>query len=73
MENLNAVLEMIFLQFCNVAKYIFAIRIASDVIKRSNENDIQGVIHAVISGGIGYGCLYAITSVLDAVQSSFIN
>jgi phage gp36-like protein len=72
MNNLNAVLELIFFQFCSVAKYIFAIRIASDVIKKSNENDIQGIIHAVISGGIGYGCLYSIVSVLDAVQNSFV-
>jgi hypothetical protein len=71
MDNLNNVLEMFFYQFCGMAKWVFAIRIASDVIKKGNDGDIEGTIKSVISGGLGYGSLYAIVNVLNSVQSSF--
>lgn len=71
MDALNGVFEMFFYQFCNVAKWIFAIRMASDVIKKGNDSDFQGIIQSVLGGGFGYGCLYAVVRILDSVQASF--
>lgn len=71
MDNLNSVLETFFYQFCGIAKWVFLIRIASDIIKRGNEGDIEGIIKSLLSGVIGYGSLYSIAGVLDSVQKSF--
>jgi hypothetical protein len=71
MDKINGVLEMFFYQFCSMAKWVFAIRMASDSIKRGNDSDIEGIIKSVINGGVGYGSLYAIVSILNAVQNSF--
>lgn len=77
MDNLNAVLEGFFYKFCDIAKWVFAFRMASDAIKRGNEGDFMGALKAIGNGGLGYGCLYSIVYVLNliqsAVQDSFIN
>jgi len=72
MDALDTLLETFFYQFCSIAKWIFAIRIASDIIKRGNDGDIEGLIKSVLTGCIGYGCLYAVVGVLNSVQGSFI-
>jgi hypothetical protein len=70
MDKLNSVFETFFYQFCDVSKWIFAFRIASDVIKKGNESDFQGALKAVGNGGLGYGCLYSIVYILNTVQST---
>lgn len=71
MHNLNVMLEGLFYQFCEVAKWIFVFRIASDGIKKANSGDIDGVLHSVLHGTIGYGSLYLSVGILDAVQTAF--
>lgn len=75
MDQLNGVLENFFYQFCDIAKWVFAFRMASDAIRKGNESDFMGALKAIGNGGIGYGCMYSIVYVLnliqDAVQSSF--
>jgi len=77
MDGLNTVFEKFFYQFCDVAKWIFAFRMASDVIKKGNESDFMGALKSIGSGGLGYGCLYSIVYVLnliqDTISSSFKN
>jgi phage gp36-like protein len=74
-DQLDKLLETFFYQFCNIAKWIFAFRMASDIIKRGNESDFQGALKSVANGCIGYGCLYSIVYFLNmiqgAIQSSF--
>jgi hypothetical protein len=70
MDSLNAVFEKFFYQFCDIAKWIFAFRMASDAIKRGNESDFMGALKSIGNGGLGYGCLYAIVYVLDLVQET---
>lgn len=71
MDQLDGIFKMMYYSICDIAKWIFAIKMASDIIKDGNNSDIQGVIKSVIHGGLSYGCLYAIVNVLDAVQSKF--
>jgi hypothetical protein len=70
MSQLNTVLEHFFYQFCDIAKWVFAFRIASDVIKRGNESDWQGALKSIGNGLIGYGCLYSVVYLLNLVQST---
>jgi hypothetical protein len=70
MDGLNVVFEKFFYQFCDVAKWIFAFRMASDVIKKGNESDFMGALKSIGGGGIGYGCLYSIVYVLNLIQDS---
>jgi hypothetical protein len=70
MDKLNSVLEQFFYQFCDIAKWIFAFRMASDIIRRGNDNDFQGALKSIGSGGIGYGCLYSIVYILNTVQTT---
>lgn len=71
MDNLNSVLETFFYQFCDIAKWIFAIRMASDIIKRGNDGDIEGIIKGILYGSVGYGGLYSLVGILDSIQKSF--
>lgn len=71
MNNLDDVFKMFYYSICDMAKWIFAIRMASEIIKDSNNSDIQGILRSVINGGVSYGALYAIISILDAVQTKF--
>jgi hypothetical protein len=68
--DLNEVFQKFFYQFCDIAKWIFAFRMASDVIKRGNESDFMGALKSIGGGGLGYGCLYSIVYVLNTVQST---
>jgi len=70
MEGLNAVFEGFFYKFCDVAKWIFAFRMASDVIKKSNEGNFMGALKSIGSGGLAYGCLYSIVYVLNLIQDT---
>lgn len=70
MDGLNGVFEEFFYKFCDVAKWIFAFRMASDVIKKGNESDFMGALKSIGGGGIGYGCLYSIVYVLNLIQGS---
>lgn len=71
MDALDNLLKWAFYGFCNnIAKWIYAIKIASDVIKRSNEGDFMSVLKAVGTGCISYGCLYCIVYFLEMVQQT---
>lgn len=70
MDVLDGILKNFFYQFCNIAKWVFAFRMASDVIKRGNEGDYQAALKAIANGSIGYGCLYSIVYFLDLVQNT---
>ncbi len=72
MDALNVLLEGLFFRFCTVAKWIFAFRVVSDVIKRGNESDLQGLLKAVGAGAVGYGTLYSIVYILNLVESTVI-
>lgn len=71
MDKLDEVFKMFYYAICDMAKWVFAIRMASDIIKNGNESDIQGILKSVIQGGISYGALYSIVSVLESIQSKF--
>lgn len=70
MDGLNAVMENIFFKFCDVAKWIFAFRMVSDMIKKGNDSDYIGSLKAIGAGCFGYGCLYSIVYILNLVQST---
>lgn len=71
MDALDMVFKTFYYQICDIAKWIFAIKMASDIIKNGNNGDMSGVIKTLIGGGIGYASLYAVISVLDSVQAQF--
>lgn len=71
MQQLDEIFKMFFYSVCDIAKWVFAVKMASDIIKNGNSSDIEGIIKSLIYGGISYGCLYSIVSVLDAIQSKF--
>lgn len=70
MDKLDLVLQNFFYQFCDIAKWVFAFRMASDAIKRGNESDFMGALKAIGNGGIGYGCLYSIVYILNLIQDT---
>jgi hypothetical protein len=62
---------MFYYQICDISKWIFAIRMASEIIKSSNSANIQGIVQSLVNGGFSYASLYAIIDILDAVQANF--
>jgi hypothetical protein len=71
MNQLDEIFKMFFYSFCDLAKWVFAIKMASDIIKNGNNSDVEGIIKSLMNGGISYGCLYAIVEVLDSIQAKF--
>jgi len=71
-DQLDEVFKLMYLSICDIGKWIFAIKMASDIINNGNNGDIQGIIHGILNGAFGYGSLYAIVGILDAVQSKFM-
>lgn len=71
MDQLDAIMQTFYYQICDVAKWLFAIRIASDIIKNANNGDVVSSIKTLINGGAAYGALYSVVSVLDSVQAAF--
>ena len=71
MEALDNVFKIFFYGVCDVAKWIFAIKMATNIIKHSESADIKSIINDLISGGFSYGALYSIISILDSVKNQF--
>lgn len=71
MDGLNAVFENFYYQFCEVAKWIFAIKMGSDIVKSGTNGEFDDLFRGVFAGGVGYGCLYSIVKILDSVQATF--
>lgn len=71
MEELNLVLKTLYNGICDIAMWIFAIRMVADVLKNGTNSDIEGTIKTLINGGVSYGSLYAIVNVLEGVKEAF--
>lgn len=72
MDQLDTIFKLFYYQICNIAKWIFAIKMASEIIKNNNNGDMAGSIKTLINGGIAYASLYAIISILDTIQANFV-
>lgn len=71
MEELNTVLKTLYDGICNIAMWIFAIRMVADVLRAGTNADIEETIKSLINGGVSYGSLYAIVRVLESVKRAF--
>lgn len=71
MSALDNVFKLFFYSVCDIAKWIFAVKMASGIIKHAESADIQSIMKDLITGGFAYGSLYAIISILDAVKAQF--
>lgn len=71
MQALDGVFKDFFYMVCSSAKWIFAIKMATSIIKQSDGQDIEGIIKTLISGGFSYGALYSVVSVLDSIKGKF--
>ena len=70
MEDLNNVFQMLYMGFCDLAKAIFAVKIAIDLLKHGTDGDLEGSLRSLLSGAIGYGALYSVDRILTAVQNA---
>ena len=70
MGDLNNVFNMLYLGFCDLAKAIFAIKMAIDILKHGTDGDLEGSIRSLFSGAVGYGALYSVDYILTAVQNA---
>jgi hypothetical protein len=68
MDQLDKVFEMFFYSLCNVAKWIFAIKMATNLIKDFEANNVRNLIQNLVTGGFAYGALYSIIKILDSVE-----
>ncbi|HEX3078223.1 MAG TPA: hypothetical protein VHQ24_15290 [Lachnospiraceae bacterium] len=71
MNEIDAVLKTFYFSLCDIAKWIFAIKMLNEVIKNGNNNDLEGTIKSIINGALSYACIYSIVSILESVQSKF--
>lgn len=72
MDALDDVFKMFFYSMCDIAKYIIAIRMATNLIKQGESSDLQGIIKTLLNGSFTYGALYSVLSILDAVKEKFM-
>lgn len=68
MEALDGVLKTFYYGICDMAKWLFAIKMASNLIKNMENCDIKTTIMDLANGAFSYGALYAIVGILDAVK-----
>lgn len=71
LKELDDVFKTLYYTICSIAKWIFAAKMVSQLIKQGEVADIQGSIKVLINGAFSYGTLYAIISVLELIQSKF--
>ena len=71
MEKLDALFKSFYFGFADVAKWIFCIKIARDIIKNMESSDIHGVLKSLMNGSAGYACIYAANTVLESIQQAF--
>jgi hypothetical protein len=71
MDALDSVFKMFFYSLCNIAKWIFAIKMATNVIKDFEASNFRNMIQNLMMGGFAYGALYSIVTILDSVKSQF--
>lgn len=69
MEQLDKVFELFFYSLCDVAKWIFAIKMATNLIKDFEANNTRTMIQNLVTGGFAYGALYSIIKILDSVET----
>lgn len=70
MEGLDNLFKYFYYLICDIAKWIFAIRMATNILKSSESADIQGMIRILIAGGASYGALYMVVNILDSVKAA---
>lgn len=71
MNALDEVFKMFFYSLCDVAKWIFAIKMATNVIKDFESSNFRDMVQNLLIGAFAYGCLYSIINILDAVKDKF--
>lgn len=71
MGALDNVFKIFFYSICDVAKWIIAIKMATNVIKGFESSNLRDIIQDVLTGAFAYGVLYSIIDILDAVKSQF--
>jgi hypothetical protein len=71
MDALDNVFEMFFYSLCNIAKWLFAIKMATNVIKDFEASNFRDMIQNLMVGGFAYGALFSIIKILDAVKTQF--
>lgn len=72
MNEVDVLFESFFYDFCSLAKWIFAIKMVSDVLKKATCSDTEGVIRSLLNGVVGYSSLYFIVKILDRVELAFL-
>ena len=71
MDALDNVLKIFYYSLCDAAKWIFAIKMATGILKDIENFDLRNAITHLLHGGFAYGSLYSIVSILDAVKNQF--
>lgn len=71
MDALDNIFKMFFYSICDVAKWLFAIKMATNIIKDFEATNFRDMVQDLLMGGFAYGALYSIVGILDAVKSQF--
>ena len=72
MEQLNIVGKEIFLKLLNGSYWFFAMLILFDILRNAARHNSEGVIKALINGGISFAAIYFITTMLDVIRGCFL-
>jgi len=68
MGELDSVFKLFFYGICDVARWIFAIKMATNVIKDYESSNFRDMIQNLMLGAFAYASLYSIVDILDSVK-----
>lgn len=68
--NIDNLFKLFFNSLCHVAKYIIAIKMATNIMKDYEAGNFRDMIQDFIGGGFAFGALMSIIEFLDSVSQS---
>lgn len=71
MEALDGVLKMFYYGLCDAAKWLFAFKMATNLIKDYESSNLRDMIQDLMTGAFAYGALFSIVEILDSVKDKF--
>lgn len=72
LTQLDSLFSTFYFQFIHIAKWLFIMKCASDIIKKTNDGcGLQDTVRCCFSYAIGYGLLYGLVDIMESVEAIF--
>lgn len=70
MEGLETLFRTFFDKLTDIAMYIIAVKMATNLVKNYEAGNYRDMFQDLIGGGFAYGALLSVLKILDSVKAS---